>query len=99
MIIIPAIDLRSGRCVRLTQGRKDNATVYDGDPIEIALSYQAGGAPIIHIVDLDGAFSDSNSQNRQGYLTSSVYVAHHRRKLKATVYLPYSPHCTGNGIK
>jgi phosphoribosylformimino-5-aminoimidazole carboxamide ribotide isomerase len=63
--VIPAIDLRDGRCVRLTQGRKDDATVYDGDPIEIALSYQAGGARMIHIVDLDGAFSDPNSRNRQ----------------------------------
>jgi phosphoribosylformimino-5-aminoimidazole carboxamide ribotide isomerase len=63
--IIPAIDLRGGRCVRLTQGRKDDVTVYDGDPIEIALSYEAGGAQMIHIVDLDGAFSDPNSRNRQ----------------------------------
>lgn len=65
MIIIPAIDLRAGRCVRLTQGRKDDATVYDGDPIEIARSYQASGAGLIHIVDLDGAFADPNSRNRQ----------------------------------
>src|ERR1700687_989024 len=63
--IIPAIDLRDGSCVRLTQGRKDNATIYDGDPIDIALSYEASGARMIHIVDLDGAFSNSNSRNRQ----------------------------------
>jgi phosphoribosylformimino-5-aminoimidazole carboxamide ribotide isomerase len=65
ILIIPAIDLRAGRCVRLEQGRKDNAVVYDGDPAEIARSFQAGGAQMIHIVDLDGAFSDSNSLNRQ----------------------------------
>jgi phosphoribosylformimino-5-aminoimidazole carboxamide ribotide isomerase len=65
MVIIPAIDLRDGRCVRLKQGRKDNATVYDGDPIEIALGYQSCGAGMIHLVDLDGAFSDPNSRNRQ----------------------------------
>src|SRR5258707_177825 len=63
--IIPAIDLRAGRCVRLTQGRKDNTTVYDSDPTEIALSYEASGAQMVHIVDLDGAFSDPNSRNRQ----------------------------------
>ena len=63
--IIPAIDLRDGRCVRLKQGRKDDTTVYNGDPIEIARSYEAGGAQMIHIVDLDGAFSDTNSRNRQ----------------------------------
>lgn len=65
IFIIPAIDLRDGRCVRLTQGRKDNATVYDGDPIEITRSYEASGAQMIHIVDLDGAFSNPNSRNRQ----------------------------------
>jgi phosphoribosylformimino-5-aminoimidazole carboxamide ribotide isomerase len=65
IVIIPAIDLRDGRCVRLTQGRKEHATVYDGDPIEIALSYEADGAQMIHLVDLDGAFSDPNSRNRQ----------------------------------
>lgn len=65
LLIIPAIDLRSGRCVRLKQGRKDNTTVYDADPVELARSYEASGARMIHAVDLDGAFSDPNSQNRQ----------------------------------
>ena len=63
--IIPAIDLRNGRCVRLMQGRKDDTTIYDGDPIDIALSYEASGAEMIHLVDLDGAFSDPGSRNRQ----------------------------------
>jgi len=63
--IIPAIDLRDGRCVRLVQGRKDNTTVYDGDPVSIARAYENHGAQIIHLVDLDGAFSDPNSRNRQ----------------------------------
>lgn len=63
--IIPAIDLKGGRCVRLTQGRQDSVTVYDGDPIEIARSYQTNGARMIHIVDLDAAFSNPNSRNRQ----------------------------------
>jgi len=65
MLVIPAIDLRNGRCVRLTQGRKDSTKIYDGDPVEIAKSYEASGAEMIHVVDLDGAFSDSNSRNRQ----------------------------------
>jgi len=42
--IIPAIDLRDGRCVRLTQGRKGDTTIYDGNPIDIALRYEASGA-------------------------------------------------------
>jgi len=65
IMIVPAIDLRDGRCVRLLQGRKENTTVYDGDPVEIALRYEAAGAQMIHLVDLDGAFSDSNSANRR----------------------------------
>jgi phosphoribosylformimino-5-aminoimidazole carboxamide ribotide isomerase len=65
MLIIPAIDLREGRCVRLVQGRKEDLTIYDGDAVEIALSYQKTGAQMLHVVDLDGAFSDANSRNRQ----------------------------------
>ncbi len=65
ILIIPAIDLRAGSCVRLVQGRKNNTTVYDGDPVEIALGYESAGAQMIHLVDLDGAFSDPNSRNRQ----------------------------------
>jgi phosphoribosylformimino-5-aminoimidazole carboxamide ribotide isomerase len=65
MLIIPAIDLQAGRCVRLTQGRKDNVRVYDGDPIDIARNYEASGARMIHVVDLDAALSEHKSRNRQ----------------------------------
>jgi len=65
MLVIPAIDLRDGRCIRLKQGRKEEVTVYDGQPVEIAQSYQDNGARMLHIVDLDGAFSDPNSRNLQ----------------------------------
>lgn len=65
MLIIPAIDLRSGHCVRLTQGRRDSVKVYEGDPVEIAGTFEAAGAQMLHVVDLDGAFSESNSRNRQ----------------------------------
>src|SRR4029450_12438901 len=64
MLIIPAIDLRNGACVRLTQGRKDHQKVYDGDPVQIAAGFQEQGAQMLHVVDLDGAFSDPNSRNR-----------------------------------
>jgi phosphoribosylformimino-5-aminoimidazole carboxamide ribotide isomerase len=64
MIILPAIDLRNGRCVRLSQGRKDSAKVYDGDPVDVAKAFAASGAEILHIVDLDGAFAEPNSANR-----------------------------------
>lgn len=56
MIVIPAIDLKDGRCVRLVQGRKDQVTVYDDDPVAVARRFQGEGAERIHVVDLDGAF-------------------------------------------
>jgi len=65
MLIIPAIDLRCGHCVRLTQGRRDSAKVYEGDPIEIARTFEAAGARMLHVVDLDGAFCEANVRNRQ----------------------------------
>src|SRR5439155_2144101 len=65
MLIIPAIDLREGRCVRLTQGRRDATKVYNADPVEVALSFEDDGAELLHVVDLDGAFSEPNSGNRK----------------------------------
>lgn len=65
MLIIPAIDLRDGRCVRLTQGRKQETTVYDDDPVAIARGFEAEGAQALHVVDLDGAFADANAMNRK----------------------------------
>src|SRR5438132_75799 len=64
MLIIPAIDLQNGKCVRLAQGRKESATVYDGDPTKVAKNFERAGAQMLHIVDLDAAFSDVASPNR-----------------------------------
>ena len=64
MIVIPAIDLRNGRCVRLLQGRKSDVTVYNEDPVAVAKEFAAAGAELIHVVDLDGAFSEDGSPNR-----------------------------------
>jgi phosphoribosylformimino-5-aminoimidazole carboxamide ribotide isomerase len=55
MEIIPAIDIRGGRCVRLEQGDYDRETVFDDDPIGVAKRWQAAGARRLHVVDLDGA--------------------------------------------
>lgn len=55
MIVVPAIDLRGGRVVRLRQGRADQETVYDGAPAETARRFEAEGARRIHLVDLDAA--------------------------------------------
>ena len=56
MLILPAIDLRQGRCVRLLQGREQDETVYDHDPAAVAERFVAAGAQRLHLVDLDGAF-------------------------------------------
>jgi phosphoribosylformimino-5-aminoimidazole carboxamide ribotide isomerase len=55
--VIPAIDLRGGKCVRLFQGDYAKETVYGDDPVEMALHWQELGAPRLHVVDLDGARS------------------------------------------
>lgn len=55
MLVIPAIDLRGGRCVRLIQGDYANERVYDQDPATVAASFADQGARLIHVVDLDGA--------------------------------------------
>jgi phosphoribosylformimino-5-aminoimidazole carboxamide ribotide isomerase len=57
MLIIPAIDLKDGQCVRLQQGRKDAVTVYSGDPSVTAKKWEFCGAKVLHVVDLDGAFT------------------------------------------
>ena len=55
MIIIPAIDLKDGRCVRLSQGRMDQETIYSENPIEMAKHWESKGAERLHVVDLNGA--------------------------------------------
>jgi phosphoribosylformimino-5-aminoimidazole carboxamide ribotide isomerase len=57
MIVIPAIDLKEGNCVRLEQGLMEKDTVFSDDPAAQALEWQRQGAELLHIVDLDGAFA------------------------------------------
>lgn len=64
MLVIPAIDLKNGSCVRLVQGRQADVTVYDEDPVAVAKQFAAAGARMIHVVDLDGAFKGGESPNR-----------------------------------
>jgi phosphoribosylformimino-5-aminoimidazole carboxamide ribotide isomerase len=59
MIIIPAVDIKNGRCVRLLQGRKDEETVFSNDPVKMAIKWDEEGAELIHVIDLDGAFEKS----------------------------------------
>ena len=57
MLIIPAIDLKDGKCVRLRQGRMDDSTVFGDDPVDMATRWVDAGARRLHLVDLNGAFA------------------------------------------
>lgn len=56
MLIIPAIDLKDGRCVMLFQGDPEQSTIFSNDPVQMAKKWEEKGAPFLHLVDLDGAF-------------------------------------------
>jgi len=73
MLVIPAIDLKDGVCVRLQQGRKDAVTVYSRDPAGTAKKWEGMGAKVLHVVDLDGAFTGSQQNlNRIVEIRKSV---------------------------
>ena len=60
MIIFPAIDIRGGKCVRLTEGRFDQETIFADKPLEMAKQWVAQGAQYLHLVDLDGALKGAS---------------------------------------
>jgi phosphoribosylformimino-5-aminoimidazole carboxamide ribotide isomerase len=64
MLLIPAIDLKEGKCVRLKQGRMSDATVFSDDPVAMARHWAAQGCRRLHLVDLDGAFA-GEPRNRE----------------------------------
>jgi len=63
MIVYPAIDLRQGKCIRLQQGRFDQATTYADDPLAVARGFAEAGATWLHVVDLDGAKDGNAAQS------------------------------------
>ncbi|MBI4296525.1 MAG: 1-(5-phosphoribosyl)-5-[(5-phosphoribosylamino)methylideneamino]imidazole-4-carboxamide isomerase, partial [Chloroflexi bacterium] len=84
MEIIPAVDIRGGKCVRLYQGSYEQETVYSEDPVDTALRWQSAGALRLHIVDLDGA--------SQGGLINFEII-------KTIVHLSLIPVQVGGGIR
>jgi phosphoribosylformimino-5-aminoimidazole carboxamide ribotide isomerase len=62
MILIPAVDIRDGRCVRLREGRPDQETIFADDPVRVARRWCGLGATRLHVVDLDGAFAGAPRQ-------------------------------------
>jgi phosphoribosylformimino-5-aminoimidazole carboxamide ribotide isomerase len=61
MIVIPAIDLHGGKCVRMEQGDPTKSTIYDEDPVERAKTFVRAGAKRLHVIDLDGAFGSGEN--------------------------------------
>ena len=82
--LYPAIDLRDGKCVRLLQGDYDRQVTYDADPVDVALEFQAAGAPWIHVVDLDAA--------RSGVATNHEVIG----RISAAVDVPVQ---SGGGVR
>jgi len=73
MIIIPAIDIKGGNCVRLLKGDFSKETVYSNNPLEVASMWFEGGAECIHLVDLDGAFEGKSINSSIFLEISSVF--------------------------
>lgn len=73
-LVLPAIDLRHGRVVRLTRGRDDARTEYSDDPAAIAASFVDNGAEIVHVVDLDAAFGDGDNRAAIAAIAGTVDV-------------------------
>ena len=84
MLIIPAIDIKEGRCVRLREGRFEDVEIFSDDPVAVAIKWSDKGAEMLHIVDLDGA--------RYGKLTNISLVEQIIKKIGIPVQI-------GGGIR
>jgi phosphoribosylformimino-5-aminoimidazole carboxamide ribotide isomerase len=93
MIIYPAIDLRGGRVVRLTQGRAEAETVYGDDPAAVARRWAAEGAAWLHVVNLDGAFT-TNDERR-----TTINAGPNLRALQAILGAVTIPVQFGGGLR
>ncbi|HEY2803696.1 MAG TPA: 1-(5-phosphoribosyl)-5-[(5-phosphoribosylamino)methylideneamino]imidazole-4-carboxamide isomerase [Actinomycetota bacterium] len=74
MIVIPAIDLRGGRCVRLRRGDPSQQTTYGAEPVDIARAFEQRGAETIHVVDLDAAFGTGDNQDTITDICDAVMI-------------------------
>ena len=74
MIVIPAIDLRGGRAVRLVQGDPQAETTYSADPVDVAVRFQEEGARRLHVVDLDAALGEGDNRERVEAICRAVQV-------------------------
>ena len=97
--LLPAVDVKDGRAVRLVQGELDAETAY-GNPLEVALEFQSAGAQWLHLVDLDAAFGrgensallaevvgklDIKVELSVGYVMMNLFVVHLRQDVDASI--------------
>ena len=74
MMVIPAIDLRAGKCVRMQQGDPDRQTDYDDDPVARAMQFAQAGAQRLHVIDLDGAFGSGENEKAIADICAAVSI-------------------------
>jgi len=74
MLVIPAIDLRGGKCVRMQQGDPSREKAYETDPVDQAKAFVAAGAKQLHVIDLDGAFGSGENQEAIARICKAVDV-------------------------
>ncbi|MEA2556496.1 MAG: phosphoribosylformimino-5-aminoimidazole carboxamide ribotide isomerase, partial [Actinomycetota bacterium] len=74
MIVIPAIDLRGGRAVRLLRGNPDDETSYSEDPVAVAVKFQEEGARRLHVIDLDAALGEGDNRDAIQAICRSVVL-------------------------
>jgi phosphoribosylformimino-5-aminoimidazole carboxamide ribotide isomerase len=74
MLVVPAIDLRGGKCVRMKQGDPTTEVAYDDDPVERAKEFVDGGAQRLHVIDLDGAFGSGENLSAVERICQAVNV-------------------------
>ncbi|HEX9299401.1 MAG TPA: 1-(5-phosphoribosyl)-5-[(5-phosphoribosylamino)methylideneamino]imidazole-4-carboxamide isomerase [Actinomycetota bacterium] len=74
MIVIPAIDVRAGRAVRLLRGDPNEETAYDDDPVQVAVRFQEEGARRLHVIDLDAALDEGSNRDTIREICRSVVL-------------------------
>jgi phosphoribosylformimino-5-aminoimidazole carboxamide ribotide isomerase len=74
VIVVPAIDLRHGRCVRLVRGKKGTETTYGDDAVAMASFWESEGASLLHVVDLDAAFGETDQRDTIGRIARAVSI-------------------------
>ncbi|KXB00456.1 1-(5-phosphoribosyl)-5-[(5-phosphoribosylamino)methylideneamino] imidazole-4-carboxamide isomerase, partial [candidate division MSBL1 archaeon SCGC-AAA261C02] len=73
MLVIPAVDIKQGRCVQLVEGKTNTGGEY-GDPVEATINWEAQGAPYLHVVDLDAAMGEGDNLNKVSEILANVTI-------------------------